>query len=113
MLDSDPSDIVINSTFGRDSVVAFIAACEGADFSLTQSNVFEIELLCDVWSIAGKSIRHQVTEFIEHAPSGQSFWLRRLLFRLFRGLSTSERKICVVLLWLVCLATRLPSRFCP
>jgi hypothetical protein len=68
VLDSDLSDIVINSTFDRDSVVAFTAACEGADFSLTQSNVFEIELLCDEWSVAGKSIRHQVTEFIRPRP---------------------------------------------
>jgi hypothetical protein len=72
VLDSDLSAIVIviNSTFDRDSMTAFIAACEGADFSLTQSNVFEVELLCDEWSVAGKSIRHQVTEFIERAPSG-------------------------------------------
>jgi hypothetical protein len=35
VLDSNPSDFVIDSTFDRDSVVAFIAACEGADFSLT------------------------------------------------------------------------------
>jgi hypothetical protein len=92
VLDSDPSDIVIviNSKFDRDSMTAFIAACEGADFSLTQSNVSEIELLCNEWSVAGKSICHQVMEFIEHAPSSQSLWLRRLLFRLFRGLSTSE-----------------------
>jgi hypothetical protein len=90
VLGSGASDIVIDSTFDRDSVVQFIAACEGADFSLTQSNVFEIELLCDEWSVFGKSIRRKITEFIEHTPSGQSLWLHRLLFRLGRGLSTSE-----------------------
>jgi hypothetical protein len=47
VLGSSPSDIVINSAFDRNSVVEFIAAYEGADFSLTQSNMFEIEVLCD------------------------------------------------------------------
>jgi hypothetical protein len=90
VLGSGPGDIVIDSTFDRDSVLQFISACEGADFSLTISNVFEIELLCDEWSVFGKSIRQKVIEFIECPPSGQSLWLRRLLFRLGRGLSTSE-----------------------
>jgi hypothetical protein len=67
-----------------------IATCEGADFSLTQSNVFEIEFLCGEWSVFGKSIRRKVTEFIKHTLSGQSLRLRRLLFRLGPGLSTSE-----------------------
>jgi hypothetical protein len=42
--------------------------------------------------VSGKSIRQKVIEFIEHPPSGQNhwLWLRRLLFRLSRGLSTSE-----------------------
>jgi hypothetical protein len=31
-----------------------------------------------------------VTEFFEHPPSSQNLWLRRLLFRLDRGLSASE-----------------------
>jgi hypothetical protein len=88
--DPGPGDIVIDSTFCRNSVVQFISACEGTDFSLTLSNVFEIELLCDESSVSGKSIREKVTEFNEHPPSGQSLWLRRLLFRLGRGLSTSE-----------------------
>jgi hypothetical protein len=92
VLGSGPIDIVIHSPFDRDSVVEFIAASEGADFSLTQSNVFEIELLCDEWSVAGKSIRRKVNEFIEHPPSGQSLWLCRLLFRLGRGLSSCEAK---------------------
>jgi hypothetical protein len=90
VLGSGPSAIVIESTFDRDSVVQFIAACEAADFSLTQSNVLEIDLLCDEWSVVGKSIRRKITEFIEHPPSGQSLWLRRLLFRLGRGLPTSD-----------------------
>jgi hypothetical protein len=66
LLGSGPSDIVIDSTFDRDSVVQFIAACQGDDFDLTPSNVLEIELLCDEWSVVGKSIRKKVTEFIEH-----------------------------------------------
>jgi hypothetical protein len=90
VLGSGPSDLVIDSTLDQDSVIHFISACEGADFSLTLSNVFEIELLCDEWSVFGKSIRQKVTEFIEHPLSSHSFWLRRLLFRLGRGLSTSE-----------------------
>jgi hypothetical protein len=90
VLGSGPVDIVIDSAFNWDSVLQFISACEGADFSLTLSNVFEIELLCDEWSVSGKSIRQKVTEIIEHPPSGQSLWLRRLLFRLGGGLSTSE-----------------------
>jgi hypothetical protein len=65
LMGSGPSDIVIDSTFDRGSAVQFIAACEGADFSLTLSNVLEIELLCDEWSVVGKSIRRKVTEFIE------------------------------------------------
>jgi hypothetical protein len=63
---SGPGDIVINSAFDRDSVIQFISACEGAEFSLTLSNVFEIELLCDEWSVFGTLIRQKVTEFIEH-----------------------------------------------
>jgi hypothetical protein len=90
VLGSGPSDIVIDSTFGRDSVVQFIAACEGANFSLSLSNVFEIELLCDEWSVEGAVIHQKVTEFIQHQQSDQSLWLRRLLFRLDRGASTSE-----------------------
>jgi hypothetical protein len=90
VLGSGPSDIIIDSTFDRDSVVGFIAACEGTNFSLAQSNVFDIEVLCDEWSVVGKPIRRKLTEFIEHPPSGQSLLLRRLLFRLSRGLSTSE-----------------------
>jgi hypothetical protein len=86
LLGSGPSDIVIDSTFDRDSVVQFIAACQGDDFDLTPSNVLEIELLCDEWSVVGKSIRKKVTEFIEH----NGLWLRRLLFRLERGLPSSE-----------------------
>jgi hypothetical protein len=42
VLGSGSSDIVIESTLDRDSLVALIAACQGADFSLTPSNVFEI-----------------------------------------------------------------------
>jgi hypothetical protein len=90
VLGSGPGDIVIDSAFDRDSVVQFISACEGADFSLTLSNVFEIELLCDEWSVFGRSIRQKVIEFIERPPSCQSLWLHRLLFRVGRGLSTSE-----------------------
>jgi hypothetical protein len=86
VLGSGPGDIVIDSPFNRDSVLQFISACEGADFSLTLSNVFEIELLCDEWSVVGKSIRKKVTEFIER----KGLWLRRLLFRLERGLISSE-----------------------
>jgi hypothetical protein len=90
VLSSGPGDIVIDSAFDRDSVLQFISACDGAEFSLTLSNVFEIKLLCDEWSVSGMSIRQKVIEFIEHLPSGESLWLRRLLFRLGRGLSTSE-----------------------
>jgi hypothetical protein len=89
-LGSGPGDIVIDSGFDRNSVIQFISACEGADFSLTLSNVFETELLCNEWSVSGKLIRQKVIEFIEHPLSGKSLWLRRLLFRLGRGLSTSE-----------------------
>jgi hypothetical protein len=32
----------------------------------------------------------KITEFIEHLPSGQSLWPRRLLFRVRRGLPISE-----------------------
>jgi hypothetical protein len=51
VLGSRPSDIVIESILDQDKVVAFIAACQGADFSLTPSNVFEIEGLCNEWSV--------------------------------------------------------------
>jgi hypothetical protein len=47
VLGSGPIDIVINVAVGRDSVVQFIAACEGEDFEITESNVFEFEFLCD------------------------------------------------------------------
>jgi hypothetical protein len=90
VLGSGSRGIVIDSTFDWDSVLRFVSACEGAGFSLTLSDVFEIELLCDEWSAFGKWIRQKVTEFIEHPPSGRSLWLRRLLFSLCRGLSTSE-----------------------
>jgi hypothetical protein len=49
VLGSGASDIGIDSTFDRDSVIQFITACEGAEFSVTHANVFEIELLCDEW----------------------------------------------------------------
>jgi hypothetical protein len=62
---SGPGDIVIDAAFDRDSVIQFISACEGAEFSLTLSNVFEIELLCDEWSVFGTLIRQKVAEFIE------------------------------------------------
>jgi hypothetical protein len=52
--------------------------------------MFEIELLCDEWSVVGKSIRPKVRKFIEHTFSRQSLWLRRLLFRLGRSQSPSE-----------------------
>jgi hypothetical protein len=90
VLGSGPGDIVIDSAFDRESVVQFFSACEGVEFSLTLSNVFEIELLCNEWSVSGKSIRQKGIEFIEHPLSGQSLWLDRLLFRLGRGPSTSE-----------------------
>jgi hypothetical protein len=90
VLGSGPRDIIIDSTFDRDSVVRFIAACEGANLSLTQSNVFELELLCDEWPVTKKSIHRKITEFIEPPPSGKSLWIHRLLFRFGRGLSTSE-----------------------
>jgi hypothetical protein len=117
VLGSGPGDIVIDSAFDRDSVVQFISACEGADFSLTLSNVFEIELLCDEWSVSGKSIRQKVIEFIEHPPSGQSLWLHRLLFRLGRGCPHRRQKICFAAIWLVWFVSLPPSifrpRFCP
>jgi hypothetical protein len=47
VLGSGPNDIIIDSTFDRDSVIQFISACQGDDFSLTQSNIFEMEILCD------------------------------------------------------------------
>jgi hypothetical protein len=90
VLGSGPGDIVIGSMFDRDSVLQFISACEGADFSLTLSSLFEIGFLCGEWSVFGKLIHQKVIEFIEHPPSGQSLWLRRLLFRLGRALSTSD-----------------------
>jgi hypothetical protein len=86
LVGSGPGDIVIDSTLDRDSVTQFIAACDGAEFSLTLSNVFEIKFLCDEWSVVGKSIRKNATEFIEH----KGLWLRRLLFRVGRGLISSE-----------------------
>jgi hypothetical protein len=56
LVESGPSDIVVDSTFDRDSVVRFIAACQGDDFDLTLSNVLEVELLCDERSVVGKPI---------------------------------------------------------
>jgi hypothetical protein len=49
-------------------------------------------------------MRQKVIEFIEHPPSGQSLRLRRLLFQLRRGLSTSEAEglLCCNLVRLVC-----------
>jgi hypothetical protein len=90
LLGSGSSDIVIDHGFDRDSVVQFIAACESGDFDLTLANVFEIEVLCDQWSVNGKSIRQKLAAFIQHPPSSQSLCLRRLLFRLCRGLFTTE-----------------------
>jgi hypothetical protein len=84
------TNIVIESKSDWDSVVQFIAACERANFSLTLWNAFEMELLCDMRPVFGKSIRQKVTEFMEHPPSGQSLWLLRLLFPLGRELSTSD-----------------------
>jgi hypothetical protein len=83
---SGPSDIVIDSTIDRDSVVQFIAACQGDDFDLTLSTVLEMELLCDERPVVRESIRKKVTEFIEN----KGFWLRRLFFHLERGLISSE-----------------------
>jgi hypothetical protein len=90
VLGSGPGGIVIDPTFDPNPVLQFISACQRPDFSLTLSNVFEIELLCDEWSVPGKPIRQKAIEFIKHSPSGQTLWLRRLLFRLGRGLPTSE-----------------------
>jgi hypothetical protein len=110
VLGSGPSGIIIDSAFDRDSGVGFIAACEGTNFSLAQSNVLEIEVLCGKRSVVGKSIRQKLTEFIEHPPSDQNLWLRRLLFRLGRGLSTSEAED-LLRCNLVCLVTRQRSTF--
>jgi hypothetical protein len=90
LLGSGHGDIVIDSGFNGDSIIRFISACEGADFSLMLSNVFEAELLCHEWLMFGKLIYQKFIEFIEHPPSGKGLWLRRLLFRLGRRLSTSE-----------------------
>jgi hypothetical protein len=35
-------------------------------------------------------VRQKIAEFIKHSPPSQSLWLRRLIFRFDRGLSTSE-----------------------
>jgi hypothetical protein len=86
VLGSGPSDIAIDSAFQRDSVVQFVAACQGDDFALTLSNAFEVELLCDQWSVLSKSIRKRIAGFIEQ----KGLWLRRLLFRLGRGFATAE-----------------------
>jgi IS1 family transposase len=83
---SGSSDIVIDSVFDRDSVIRFICACQGGDFSVTKSNVSEIELLCDEWEVVGKSIRKKISELIER----ENLHLTRLLFRLSRGLAASE-----------------------
>jgi hypothetical protein len=90
VLGSASHDILIDSSFDRDSVVQFVAACQGCDFELTASNVFEIELLCDHWSVSCELIRKRVADFIEHPPSGESLRLRQLLFRLSRNLDVSK-----------------------
>jgi hypothetical protein len=90
VLGSGPSDIVIDSTVDRDSVFQFVLACHGSNLDLTLSNIFDIEVLCDDWSVDAKSIRQELTDFIEHGPRGQGLLLRRLCFRFSRGLSTSE-----------------------
>jgi hypothetical protein len=46
-LGSDLWDIIVDSTFETDSVIQFMAACDSTDFPVTQSNIFETELLCD------------------------------------------------------------------
>jgi hypothetical protein len=90
VLGSGASDIVIDSTVDRDSVFQFVSACQGSNLDLTLSNIFDIELLCDDWSVDAKSICQKLTDFIEHGPRGQGLLLCRLCFRLSRGLSTSE-----------------------
>jgi hypothetical protein len=71
-------------------VVEFVAVRQGADVSLTDSNLFEIGLLCDERSVGGKSIRQKVSGFIEHPPSGETLWLPRRWFPLGRDPLTSE-----------------------
>jgi hypothetical protein len=88
VLGRGPSDILLDSAFQRDSVVQFIAACQGDDFSLTISTIFEFELLCDEWSVSAKSIRRAIADFCP--PNGENLLLRRLLFRLDRGLESSD-----------------------
>jgi hypothetical protein len=45
-----------------------------------------MEVLCDEWSVVGKSIRKNIQAFIEQ----DNLSLRRLLFQPPRGLETSE-----------------------
>jgi hypothetical protein len=80
--------MVIYFALDRDSVLQFIAACQGVEFSLALLTVFEMVLLWDEWSL-GKSIHQTVRAFVGHPPSGQSFWSQALLFRLGWGRSPS------------------------
>jgi hypothetical protein len=59
VLGAGSSDIIIDSTFDRDSVVQFICLCQGSNIELTLSNIFELELLLDEWDIDCKKIRRQ------------------------------------------------------
>jgi hypothetical protein len=77
VLGSGPGDIVMGSAFQRDSVIQFIAACQVADFLLTALNVFEVELLCDMWEVRGKRIQKAISGMIEHPPNGKSLELSR------------------------------------
>jgi hypothetical protein len=72
------------------TVIQCISVIHGSDIELSVSNVFEIDLLCDERSMTGKWLRQKIAGFMEHPWSGESLLLRRLLFRLSRGMFTSE-----------------------
>jgi hypothetical protein len=91
VLGSGPIDVVIDSTFQRDSVVQFIAACEGNDFEITESHVFEFEFLCDEWCVSRQSIGDKISKFIEQ----KGLWLSQWQFRHLRALDTSMREALI------------------
>jgi hypothetical protein len=71
MTSVNSGETAIDSMFDRDSVVQFVATCQGPDFDLTLSEVLEIGVLWNEWSVFGKSVRKKVTEFIEN----KGFWI--------------------------------------
>jgi hypothetical protein len=76
------------------------------DIDLTLSNVFEIDLLCDEWSVVGQSIRKKVSGSIDHGPTARTFGFGGFScgFAGERGLRM--RRIYFAATWSVWLMTR-------